>query len=69
MDRVSQECFSSRLILQVHTRFSHDLWFCLSAVYKAELLTPVLARKDESTPQLVATFCFRNDKEGDWQTS
>lgn len=69
MDQVSQEYFSSSLFLQVHTRFSHDLWFSPSGVCKAELLIPVLARKDESIPQLVATFCFRKNKERDWQTS
>lgn len=69
MDQVSQECFSSSLLLQVHTRFVHDLWFCLSGMCKAELLTPVLAREDESTPQLAAPYCFRKNKEGGCQTS
>lgn len=59
---VSQECFSSSLLLQVHTMFPHDFWFLLGGLCKPELLIPVLASEDESTPQLVATNCFRKDK-------
>lgn len=71
MDQLSQKCFSSALVLQVHARFPHDLRFLLSGFCKGELVIPFLRKKkEESTLQPADTcFCRKTKAAGDWQPS